>query len=169
MYLLIMQLSPASCYFLLLAPKYFLGHPILEHPQAVFFLWCWKMKLPAPTNEQAKLIVMYSVLFFYVRNGKIVDLQCGSRHSQVTVFVTLSIPGHSEGPLLALRLPSKKPSFARAWTITLSIVYSNSNQNRREWRRCKLLFRTVSMYILLRTESRTDCNNVIFRKRGIKE
>jgi hypothetical protein len=95
---------------------------------------------------------------FYVRNGKRVYLQCGNRHSQVTVFVSFSVPGDSEGGggLLALRLPSKKPSFARVWTFTLSIVYSNSNQNRRYWRHCKLLFRTVGIYILLPTESRTD-------------
>jgi hypothetical protein len=37
MKLLIMQSSPASCHFLSLKSKYSPQHPVLKHPQSVFF------------------------------------------------------------------------------------------------------------------------------------
>jgi hypothetical protein len=36
MKLLIMQVSPSSCYFLLIRSKYSPHHPVLGHPQSVF-------------------------------------------------------------------------------------------------------------------------------------
>jgi len=37
MKLLIMQFSPPSSYFLSLMSKYSLQHPVLKHPQSMFF------------------------------------------------------------------------------------------------------------------------------------
>jgi hypothetical protein len=54
--LLIRQFSPASCHFIPLRSKYSRKHPVLEHPQSVFFL---QRDTPSstPIQKTGKIIV----------------------------------------------------------------------------------------------------------------
>jgi hypothetical protein len=70
--LLIMSLSPLPCHLVLLRPKYSSQHPILKHPQPMFFPQCeWLSFTPIQTT--GKIIILYSLIIFIFFDSKLED------------------------------------------------------------------------------------------------
>jgi hypothetical protein len=57
-----MQFSPLSCHFIALRSKYIPQHPVLKHPQSVFFS-LHEIPGSTPTETTSKIIVVYVFVF----------------------------------------------------------------------------------------------------------
>jgi hypothetical protein len=60
-----MQFSPAFCHFLPLRSKHFPQHPVLKHPQSIFFSWDKKDKVSHP-YKTGKITVQYIFVFTFL-------------------------------------------------------------------------------------------------------
>jgi hypothetical protein len=72
-----MQSSPFSCHFLPLTSKYSPRHPVLRHPQSVFFPLVWETKFHTHTK------LTYSMVQDIIRKA-----DCYSAHQKISRFLT---------------------------------------------------------------------------------
>jgi len=59
MMLFIMKLSPVSCSFRPLSSKYSPQHPVLKHPQSMFFRQCDRPNFIATQNSRWNYVFLY--------------------------------------------------------------------------------------------------------------
>ena len=84
---LIVKFFPVSCYFLPLGPKYPSHHPILEHPQPMFFPYC-KGLCSHPYQIAGKIAAVCVLIFILLyRKVKYSGLN-GSKHSLRFLTIT---------------------------------------------------------------------------------
>jgi hypothetical protein len=69
MKLLIMQHSPASRHFLPLMSKYSPQHPVLKHPQSMFFLNV-RIQVSYSFKTEGKTIVLCILIFTFIDIGR---------------------------------------------------------------------------------------------------
>jgi hypothetical protein len=65
MQLLIMQLSPTTCHFIPLRPKYSPKHPVFKYPQSMFSLKV-RDQVSHPYKTTGKIIVLYILIFTFL-------------------------------------------------------------------------------------------------------
>jgi hypothetical protein len=61
----LMQCSPVYYHFIPLWPRYYSWHPVLKHPQSVFFPLVSETKFQTHTHR-GKIIVLHSVFFAFL-------------------------------------------------------------------------------------------------------
>ena len=76
----ILKIFLVSCYFLPLGSKYPPHHPILEHPQPMFFPYC-KGPHSHPYQITGKITVVYVLIFILLDSKAKYSGLNGSRHS----------------------------------------------------------------------------------------
>ena len=70
MKLMIMQFSAMPCYLLPCRPQYVSQHPLLEHPQSVFFAWCeGKCRKLIKNNRQYYLVLYILIEYSWIAYG----------------------------------------------------------------------------------------------------
>ena len=65
MKLICMQFPPVSCYLLPLRHKYLPEHPVLQHPQPLFLLWCSGTKFHTHIKITGEVVVLYSLIYIF--------------------------------------------------------------------------------------------------------
>jgi hypothetical protein len=84
---LIMQFSPTSYHFILFRSKYSPQHPVLRHPQSVFFLYCQRPSSLNFGTEYKRTAIFILLLFSPKELDRRLDrlhYLSGSRHSYQT-------------------------------------------------------------------------------------
>jgi hypothetical protein len=80
---LIMQFSPTTSHFISLRSKYSPQHPVLEHPQAMFLLYCTSRTIKKQENKEHKIMKRFilctvrPILLNYYEQNNQMGVNCG--------------------------------------------------------------------------------------------